>query len=79
MKTDTVRKVAPEGGEALKEVTGSVDRILALLIGGIQSGMGYLGAQNLAQLRERARYIRVSPAGQREAAPHDVVELKPNN
>jgi IMP dehydrogenase len=69
-------KVAPEGIEALKEVTGSVDRVLAQLIGGIQSGMGYLGAPNLAQLRENARFIRVSPAGQREAAPHDVVELK---
>ena len=34
---------------------GSVDRVLAQLIGGIQSGMGYLGAANLAQLREKAR------------------------
>ena len=51
-------------------------RVLAQLIGGIQSGMGYLGAANLPQLREKARYIRVSPAGQREAVPHDVVELK---
>ena len=74
--TDPARKVAPEGVEALKEVSGSVDRVLAQLIGGIQSGMGYLGAANLAQLREKARFIRVSPAGQREAAPHDVVELK---
>jgi len=73
---DPTRKVAPEGIEALKEVSGSVDRVLAQLIGGIQSGMGYLGAANLAQLRQKARYIRVSPAGQREAAPHDVVELK---
>jgi IMP dehydrogenase len=73
---DSTRKVAPEGVEALKEVTGSVDRVLTQLIGGIQSGMGYLGAANLAQLRDRARFIRVSPAGQREAAPHDVVELK---
>jgi IMP dehydrogenase len=74
-KTPT-QKVAPEGIEALKEVAGSADRVLAQLIGGIQSGMGYLGAANLAQLREKARYIRVSPAGHREAAPHDVVELK---
>jgi len=65
--------------EALKEVSGPVDRVLGQLIGGIQSGMGYLGAANLAQLREKARYIRVSPAGQREAAPHDVVELKTGN
>jgi IMP dehydrogenase len=78
-KADSTRKMAAEGIEALKEVCGSVDRVLAQLIGGIQSGMGYLGAANLAQLREKARYIRVSPAGQREAAPHDVVELKTGN
>jgi IMP dehydrogenase len=76
---DGNRKVAPEGVEALKEVSGSVDKVLAQLIGGIQSGMGYLGAANLGQLREKARFIRVSPAGQREAAPHDVVELKTGN
>jgi IMP dehydrogenase len=74
-KTPT-QKVAPEGVEALKEACGSVDRVLEQLVGGIQSGMGYLGAKNLTQLRDRARYIRVSPAGMREAAPHDVVELK---
>jgi len=74
--TNHTQKVAPEGVEALKEVSPSLDRVLTQLIGGIQSGMGYLGAANLAQLRERSRYIRVSPAGQREAAPHDVVEVK---
>jgi IMP dehydrogenase len=75
-KADNNRKLAAEGIEALKESCGSVDRVLAQLIGGIQSGMGYLGAANLDELRQKARYIRVSPAGQREAAPHDVVELK---
>lgn len=78
-KADATRKVAAEGIEALKEACGPVDRVLATLIGGIQSGMGYLGAKNLEQLRSKARYIRVSPAGQREAAPHDVVELKTKN
>ncbi|MEY4385919.1 MAG: Inosine-5-monophosphate dehydrogenase [Verrucomicrobiota bacterium] len=78
-KKDATRKVAAEGIEALKEVTSSVDLVLSQLIGGIQSGMGYLGAANLAQLREKARYIRVSPAGMKEAAPHDVVELKTGN
>ena len=70
------QKVAAEGVEALKEVSGSVDRVLAQLIGGIQSGMGYLGSATLPQLRLKARYTSVSPAGQREAGPHDVVELK---
>jgi IMP dehydrogenase len=78
-KADLNRKLAAEGIEALKESVGSVDRVLAQLIGGIQSGMGYLGAASLEQLRQKARYIRVSPAGQREAAPHDVVELKTGN
>jgi len=77
--TNPTQKVAAEGIEALKEACGSVDRVLAQLIGGIQSGMGYLGAANLTQLRDKARYIRVSPAGLREAAPHDVVELKTGN
>lgn len=70
------QKVAPEGVEALKESVGSLDRVLGQLIGGIQSGMGYLGAANLAQLRAKARYVRVSTASQREAAPHDIVEIK---
>ncbi len=72
-KTD---KVAAEGIEALKEISGNVEDVLRPLVGGVQSGLGYLGAQNLAELRERARYIRVSPAGQRESSPHDVVEVK---
>jgi IMP dehydrogenase len=74
-KADTTRKVAAEGIEALKEVSGSVDDVLATLIGGVQSGMGYLGAGTLADLRAKARFIRVSPAGQKEAAPHDVIEV----
>ena len=74
-KDDQTRKLAAEGIEALKEVSGSVDDVLANLIGGVQSGMGYLGAATLNQLRTKARYTRVSPAGQKEAAPHDVLEV----
>jgi IMP dehydrogenase len=74
-KVDTTRKITAEGIEALKEVSGSVDDVLANLIGGVQSGMGYLGAANLCELRVKSRYIRVSPAGQKEAAPHDVIEV----
>jgi IMP dehydrogenase len=75
-KTDTSRKLTAEGIEALKEVSGSADDVLGTLVGGVQSGMGYLGAKDLKALREKARYIRVSPAGQKEASPHDVVEIK---
>lgn len=75
-KTKKTDKVAAEGIEALKEVAGSIDDILRPLVGGVQSGLGYLGAADLVSHRARARYIRVSPAGQRESAPHDVIEVK---
>jgi IMP dehydrogenase len=74
-RSDTTRKVAAEGIEALKEVAGSVDDVLGALIGGVQSGMGYLGARTLPELKAKARYVRVTPAGQKEAAPHDVIEV----
>lgn len=73
---DVNLKATAEGIEALKEVSGPVRKILMELKGGIQSGMGYLGAADLEELHKKARYIRVSPAGQREASPHDVVEIK---
>jgi IMP dehydrogenase len=73
---DATRKVAPEGVEALKEVSGSVDSVLTQLVGGIQAGMGYLGARTLEELRQKARFIRVTSAGQREAGPHDIIEIK---
>ncbi|MEY5024883.1 MAG: hypothetical protein RLZZ244_411 [Verrucomicrobiota bacterium] len=73
---DTARKVAAEGVEALKELSPKLDQVLLQLTGGLQSGMGYLGARNLAELRRNARYIQVSAAGQKESAPHDVIEVK---
>lgn len=75
-KADKTRKLTAEGIEALKEVSGSADDVLGNLVGGLQSGMGYLGAGDLPSLRAKARFIRVSPAGQKEAAPHDVIEIK---
>jgi len=73
---DSTRKIAAEGVEALKEVSPPVEIVLTQLIGGVQSGLGYLGAANLAEHRQKARYIRVSTAGQRESAPHDIIEVK---
>jgi tRNA-specific 2-thiouridylase len=76
---DAARKVAAEGIEALKELSPKLDQVLLQLAGGIQSGMGYLGAATLGELRNKARYIRVTSAGQRESAPHDVIEVKTGN
>jgi IMP dehydrogenase len=73
---DLNRKATAEGVEALKEVSGSLDEVLTQLAGGIQSGMGYLGAANLGELKQKARFVRVTTAGQREATPHDIIEIK---
>ncbi len=73
---DSTRKVAAEGIEALKEVSPPVELVLAQLSGGVQSGLGYLGSRDLPALRKAARFIRVTSAGQRESAPHDIIEVK---
>jgi IMP dehydrogenase len=74
-RKDATTKAAPEGIEALKEAAGPLDLVLGELVGGVQSGMGYLGAKDLPTLREQALFIRVTPAGQRESAPHDVLTV----
>lgn len=76
---DSSQKSAAEGVEALKEVSAPADTVLAQLAGGLQSGMGYLGAPMLADLRKNARYTRITAAGMRESAPHDIIEVKTGN
>ncbi len=73
---DLKGKSSPEGIEALKEVSGSLNEVLGNLAGGIRAGLGYLGAADIASLAKVARFTQVTPAGQRESAPHDIVEVK---
>ena len=72
---DSARKITAEGIEGMKEVRGSLANTIAELAGGIQAGMGYLGAATLPELRKAARFVRISPAGMKESAPHDVIEI----
>ncbi len=72
---DNHRKLTAEGVEALKEVSDPLEVVMRQLIGGIQSGMGYHGARNLKELQQKARYIQVTAAGQRESAPHDIIQV----
>jgi IMP dehydrogenase len=66
------RKLVPEGIEARVPYKGPVGDVLFQLVGGLRSGMGYVGAGDLQQLRQRARFIRVTTGGLRESHPHDV-------
>jgi IMP dehydrogenase len=65
-------KLVPEGIEGQVPYKGPVDGVLHQLVGGLRAGMGYLGAHNLSELRERARFIRVSNAGMTESHAHGV-------
>jgi IMP dehydrogenase len=65
-------KLVPEGIEGQVPYKGSVDGVLHQLVGGLRAGMGYIGAADLASLRERARFVRVSPAAVSESHTHGV-------
>lgn len=73
-------KLVPEGVSGLLPYRGPVDDVTGQLIGGLRSAMGYVGAQNLALLHERARFVRQSAAGVAESHVHDldVVHEAPN-
>src|SRR5262247_1387436 len=65
-------KLVPEGIEGQVPYKGPVDGVLHQLVGGLRAGMGYIGAANLTALRERARFVRISPAGGSEGHTHGV-------
>ncbi|MGA8569909.1 MAG: IMP dehydrogenase [Candidatus Binataceae bacterium] len=69
-------KLVPEGIEGRVPHRGPLASNIEQLVGGLQSGMGYIGSANLAELRRRARFIRVTYAGQRESHVHDVFVTK---
>lgn len=65
-------KLVPEGIEGQVPYKGPVGAVLHQLVGGLRAGMGYVGAANLTDLRDRARFIRISPAAARESHTHGV-------
>lgn len=67
------RKLVPEGVEARVPYKGPVADTVYQLVGGLRSGMGYVGAATLEELRAKARFVRITSGGLRESHPHDVV------
>ena len=65
-------KFVPEGIEGQVPFKGPVDVILHQLVGGLRAAMGYVGADNIAELQARARFVRITGAGLRESHVHDV-------
>ncbi len=73
---DSAAKLVPEGIEGKVPYRGPLSAIVYQLIGGLRSGMGYLGAANIEELRQKARFVRISPAGLKESHVHDVIITK---
>ncbi|MEX1024029.1 MAG: IMP dehydrogenase [Planctomycetota bacterium] len=69
-------KLVPEGIEGMVPAKGKLSPFVYQLVGGIRAGMGYVGARDMATLWERARFVRVTAAGQKESHPHDVTITK---
>jgi IMP dehydrogenase len=64
--------VVPEGVEGMVPFKGDVADVLVQLVGGLRSGMSYLGARTLTELAERAQFIQITAAGFQESQPHDI-------
>jgi IMP dehydrogenase len=67
------KRLVPEGVEGLVPHRGSLEDHLFQLMGGLRAGMGYLGAANLTELREKAQFIRISSTAWVESRPHSIV------
>ena len=67
----------PEGVEALTAYKGPVSNMVEQLIGGLRSGMAYIGAKNISAMPKQAHFIRITNAALRESHPHDVLMAKP--
>ena len=65
-------KFVPEGVEGIVPTKGQLADFLSQLVGGLRSGMGYVGVKTIAELQEHARFVRVTSAGLRESHPHDI-------
>jgi IMP dehydrogenase len=72
----SLSKMVPEGIEGMVPYKGSVHQMLPQLTGGLRSGMGLAGCASIEELRTKAQFIRISPAGLKESHAHDVVITK---
>ncbi|WP_136805897.1 IMP dehydrogenase [Desulfosediminicola flagellatus] len=73
---NTTSKLVPEGIEGKVPYRGPITTVIYQLLGGLRSGMGYVGAATIEDLQQKAQFVRISPAGLRESHVHDVIITK---
>lgn len=70
------KKLVPEGVEGRVPFRGPVSETIYQMMGGLCSGMGYVGAHNIEQLRTQSKFVRITSAGLKESHPHDIYITK---
>jgi IMP dehydrogenase len=75
-EVDTDKKLVPEGIVARVPYRGPLAETIYQLVGGLRAGMGYLGSRNITELKSKARFMKITPAGLRESHVHDVIIIK---
>lgn len=73
---ESTSKLVPEGIEGKVPYRGPLVQVIYQLLGGLRSGMGYVGAGSIKELQEKAKFVRISAAGLRESHVHDVIITK---
>ncbi|MHB8560769.1 MAG: IMP dehydrogenase, partial [Thermoplasmataceae archaeon] len=73
-------KFVAEGVEGAVPYRGRVDEVLFQLMGGLKSGMGYVGAKTVHELSEKGQFVKITSSGLRESHPHDIrIMMEPPN
>jgi IMP dehydrogenase len=73
---DLESKLVPEGIVGRVPSRGKLSDLVYQLVGGLRSGMGYVGAKTIPELQSKAKFVRITPAGLRESHVHDVIIMK---
>lgn len=72
VEEDDIGQIVAEGVEATVPYRGKAADVLRQLVGGLRSGMSYVGATTIAELWEKAEFMRITPAGMKESQTHDI-------
>ncbi len=75
-EVNTTSKLVPEGIEGKVPYRGPISTVIYQMLGGLRSGMGYVGAVTIEDLQQKAKFVRISAAGLRESHVHDVIITK---
>ncbi|MGE5313963.1 MAG: IMP dehydrogenase [Acidobacteriota bacterium] len=73
---DDIQKLVPEGIEGRVPFKGELSATVYQMVGGLRAAMGYVGAETIATMQSRAKFVRMSDAGLRESHPHDILITK---